>query len=64
MANSKAIVGLGILAGIGGVLFLTSRAKAQVYTCPVCDEEFGSLEELQEHFTTSHPREPIPIEWT
>lgn len=61
----KGAVILGGLA-VGGLLVfaLTRKAKAAVYRCPVCGEEFSSLEELQSHFTTAHPREPIPIEWT
>ena len=33
------------------------------YTCPVCGNLFSTLGNLQYHFTNSHPREEIPIDW-
>ncbi|MBA7655145.1 hypothetical protein ES703_63043 [subsurface metagenome] len=51
------------LAAVLGVAAATWAAPVEVYTCPVCSAEFSTLEELQYHFTTEHPREPIPIEW-
>lgn len=56
-------VGLGL--GLAMVLGIAALAQAapQVYTCPVCGAEFSTLEELQYHFTMTHPREEIPIEW-
>ncbi|MBA7465010.1 hypothetical protein ES707_00171 [subsurface metagenome] len=57
-------VGLGLgLAAAVGIAALARAAPPEVYTCPVCGDEFGTLEELQYHFTASHPREEIPIEW-
>ncbi|MBA7706848.1 hypothetical protein ES703_115705 [subsurface metagenome] len=55
-------LGLGLVAVVG-IAALAMAAPPEVYTCPVCGAEFGTLEELQYHFTTSHPREEIPIEW-
>ncbi len=55
-------VGLG-LAGLLGIFALAWAAPPEVYTCPACGAEFSTLEDLQYHFTTEHPREEIPIEW-
>ncbi|KKM20625.1 hypothetical protein LCGC14_1643590 [marine sediment metagenome] len=65
-----------ILGGIvlAGAVLLGVYAAAQaapattpppptVYTCPVDGQEFATLEELQYHFTTEHPRTLLPIEW-
>ncbi len=62
----KLAIGLGIAGAAGALIYGITRVKAappRIYTCPVCDAEFSTLEELQYHFTTFHPREPIPIEW-
>jgi len=65
------IVG-GLLLGGAALLGVYAFAQAApptpptpptVYTCPVCDDEFATLEDLQYHFTTEHPRQPLPIEW-
>lgn len=55
-------VGLG-LVGVLGLVALAWAAPPGVYTCPVCGTEFGTIEELQYHYHTTHPSEPIPIEW-
>ncbi len=61
------IIGAGAAAaGLAGTLiYFATRARAapEVYTCPVCGDEFSTLEKLQYHFTMTHPREEIPIEW-
>lgn len=60
------VIGGGLLLGLGAAVAVAAIALAappEVYPCPVCGAEFGTLEELQYHFTTSHPREEIPIEW-
>lgn len=55
-------LGLGLAAALAfGAMALA--APPTVYTCPVCEAEFSTLEELQAHFTLEHPREEIPIEW-
>lgn len=63
MRKGKNILGLGALAIVA--LFLSTRAKAkpEIWACPVCSMEFSSLEELQAHFATIHPREPLTITW-
>ena len=55
-------VGLA-LAAVVGIAAMAMAKPPEVYTCPVCGDEFGTLEDLEYHFTTSHPREEIPIEW-
>lgn len=55
-------LGLG-LAGVLGLAAVAWAAPAEVYTCPVCGAEFSTLEDLQYHFTTEHPREPIELIW-
>lgn len=54
---------LGLAAAVA-VFALAQAAPPTVYTCPVCGAEFSTLEKLQYHFTTEHPREQIPIWWT
>lgn len=64
--HPAAIIGIGLGLGVAaalGIYALAGAAPPEVYTCPVCAAEFGTLEELQEHFTTAHPRQPLPIEW-
>jgi len=59
------IVG-GLALGLVAALVVAASAMAappEVYTCPVCEAEFSTLEELQYHFTAEHPRVPIPIQW-
>ena len=59
-------LGLGVAAAVGIAALAMAAPPTpppEGYTCPVCGAEFSTLEELQVHFTTEHPREPIPIEW-
>ncbi len=64
-AKTSMVIGIATLVGIGGIVLLTSKAKAEpiVYICPIDGLEFDTLEELQAHFTEAHPREKIPILW-
>jgi len=55
-------LGLGLAAALG-IVALARAAPPEVYACPVCGAEFSTLEEMQDHFITEHPREPLPIEW-
>ncbi len=60
------VIAGGLLLGLGAAVAVAAIALAappEVYTCPVCGDEFSTLEDLQYHFTTEHPREEIPIEW-
>ena len=64
---NKKIIGIAAgvsAAAIAGILFLTRRAQAAQYSCPMCDATFSTLEELEAHFSTEHPAEPIEIIWT
>ena len=63
---SPAILIIPVGLGLGLALAVATAAWAappKVYTCPVCGNEFGTIEDVQYHFTTTHPREEIPIEW-
>lgn len=60
------VIAGGLLLSVGAAVGLFALARAappEVHTCPVCGDEFSTLEDLQYHFTTSHPRELLPIEW-
>ena len=63
MADKGVVIGVGVLLALGSVFLLGKGAEAQSFRCPVCNMEFGFLEELQEHFASAHPRESIPIDW-
>jgi len=59
MGNETKIVakGLGIIAGVGGLILLARKAKAapKVYTCPYCGAPFDTYEELASHIQIEHP---------
>jgi len=57
------IIPIGIILGIAagmGLVALARAAPPEVYTCPVCGDEFSTLEDLQDHLTSEHPGELIP----
>jgi len=66
-AEDKVMAGImGGMAGLIAVVACTSLVQAAappVYTCPLCGATFGSLADLQEHFDSAHPGEPIDIIW-
>lgn len=40
------------------------QAAPIMYVCPICGQEFATLAELEEHFTSTHPTTPIDIIWS
>lgn len=68
MAENKSLsVVMGMVFAfvmIGVVAQMAQAATPQPqYTCPICGEKFMTYDELYQHFTTSHPTEPITIIW-
>jgi hypothetical protein len=65
--NTVGKVVIGIVVAVGaffGIKRLVEAAPGK-YVCPFpgCGETFDTYEELQEHFDTAHPGEPIEITW-
>jgi len=57
---------MGCMAGIIGVVMavgVINMYAPTVYTCPLCGAQFSSLADLQTHFDSEHPGEPIDIIW-
>ena len=54
-----AIMGVAILSS---VIQGTQPAPPQ-FECPLGDGAFYTYDELYEHFTTTHPTQPIDIVW-
>jgi hypothetical protein len=61
MADNK--VGMAIGLATAALLLLSHKGEAATgYICPYCGEDFTTLAELQNHVTTVHPGQRIPIE--
>lgn len=57
---------MGCMAGIIGVAMavgVIGMYAPTVYTCPICGATFSSIPDLEVHFETEHPSEPIDILW-
>jgi aerobic-type carbon monoxide dehydrogenase small subunit (CoxS/CutS family) len=52
----------GLLAGgvaastLAGCTKTVPAVKTSVYVCPICGQEFASLDAIQSHFATAHPQ--------
>ena len=58
-AMVMAIVGVSVLS-----MVVTGMAPAPpTFECPLGDGVFYTYDELYEHFTTTHPTQPIDIIW-
>jgi len=57
------MMGIIMIVMVVGLLGSFTPPTPTVYTCSLCGAEFGSLAELQAHFDTAHPGEPIDIIW-
>ena len=59
------VMGIGAFAammvGLGVVMAYTPTVT--YYTCPICDAQFTSMADLESHFESEHPSEPIDIIW-
>jgi len=51
----------GVMIGLG--LLMASMPQVTYYTCPICGAQFTSETELESHFVSEHPTEPIDILW-
>jgi len=57
---------MGCMAGIIGVVMaigVIGMYAPTVYTCHLCGATFSLLSDLQVHFDSEHPGEPIDITW-
>ena len=67
MAEEQIMMGfMGAMIGLTAAVVCISMVQAAappVYTCPLCGATFSSLAELQAHFDSEHPGEPIDIIW-
>lgn len=59
------VMGIGAFAVMMVALGLVAGTAPQVtyYSCPLCDEQFTSIDDLEQHFQTEHPAQPIDIIW-
>ena len=55
--------GMTAMIAVVACVSIVQAAAPTVYTCPICGVTFGSMEELETHFTSEHPSEPIDIIW-
>jgi len=68
--GKKAAIAVGLVGGIGTLVYLATRAKAipppEEYVCPYCAAAFNTYEELVAHVQSVHPGERLPIDiiWT
>ena len=53
----------GIIGIIMVVMIIQTLTPQKNYICPICGEAFYTQAELEQHFTTAHPSEPIEIIW-
>jgi len=57
------IMGIGAFAGLMIMVGVMGMYAPPVYTCPICGAQFTSMEDMEAHFTSEHPAEPIDIIW-
>ncbi len=56
--------GMAALIGLAAAASLAQAATPSLeYVCPVCGEKFPGYDQLNSHFNTEHPAEPIEITW-
>ena len=46
----------------GGADQKAAAKKALVYTCPVCRTQMPDPKTYRQHFTSKHPKQPLPPE--
>lgn len=64
MGEEKIIMGcLGAMIGLTMAVGIIGMYAPTVYTCPICGATFSSIPELETHFESEHPSEPIDIIW-
>lgn len=55
--------GMTAMIAVVACASIVQAAAPTVYTCPICGATFGSMADLETHFTSEHPSEPIDIIW-
>lgn len=58
MVMAVVVMGMAIISQV-----VQAAVPQPQYTCPIDGEKFMTYDELYNHFTTSHPAEPIEIIW-
>lgn len=54
---------MGAMIGLAVAVGVINMYKPTVYTCPICGATFSSMADLETHFESEHPSEPIDIIW-
>ena len=61
-AVATGVMGFAVLmVGLG--MTMAFIPQVTYYTCPLCGAQFTSVAELEQHFQTEHPTQPIEIIW-
>ena len=55
--------GMTAMIAVVACASIVQAAAPTVYNCPICGDPFGSMADLEDHFTSEHPSEPIDIIW-
>ncbi len=66
MKTMMAIMMIAIMGSIIGTLVVSAAPAPPAtpqFICPICDEAFYTLAELEAHFALAHPSTPIDIIW-
>ena len=56
LAGGAAVGSLGILSATGCTPKTIPTVTTSVYVCPICGQEFVSLDEIRSHFASAHPQ--------
>lgn len=51
----------GVMIGLG--VAMAFMPQVTYYVCPICGAQFTSMTDLEAHFVSLHPSEPIDIIW-
>jgi len=59
---------MGVMMGVMMLAIIPTMLQAAVpqkdFVCPICGEAFYTQAELENHFGSAHPSEPIEIIWS